>query len=151
MINTAQDGCKVTLHYKGTFEDGVQFDSSHDRGEPMEVLIGSGELIQGFNDALVGMAVAERKTFTLAPQDAYGEVHPEALTELPRTIFPEDLGLEEGLQIPLTSPGGQSILATVMEVKEETITADLNHPMAGKTLTFEVEVLTVEANETSSS
>ena len=136
MINTAQDGCKVTLHYKGTFEDGVQFDSSHDRGEPMEVLIGSGELIQGFNDALVGMAVAERKTFTLAPQDA---------------IFPEDLGLEEGLQIPLTSPGGQSILATVMEVKEETITADLNHPMAGKTLTFEVEVLTVEANETSSS
>lgn len=150
MTNTVQDGSKVTLHYKGTYEDGTQFDSSHDRGQPMEVLIGAGQLIQGFNDALVGMSVDESKTFTLEPADAYGEVHPEAMTELPQSIFPEDFEFEEGTQIPLTSPGGQSVLATITEVKEETIMADLNHPMAGKTLTFEVEVLTVEETDSQS-
>ena len=144
MTNTVQDGSKVTLHYKGTYEDGTQFDSSRDRGEPMEVLVGAGQLIQGFNDALVGMSENESKTFTLEPADAYGEVHPEAMTELPRDIFPEGFEFETGTQIPLMSPGGQSVLATITEVKEETIMADLNHPMAGKTLTFEVDVLTVE-------
>jgi len=142
--NTVQDGSKVTLHYKGTYEDGTQFDSSHDRGEPTEVLIGAGQLIQGFNDALVGMSENENKTFTLEPAEAYGDLQPEAVAELPRDIFPEDFDFQEGLQLPLMSPGGQSVLATITEVKEETVMTDLNHPMAGKTLTFEVDILTVE-------
>jgi|TARA_R110000851_G_scaffold200220_3_gene351375 peptidylprolyl isomerase len=143
MTKTVQDGSKVTLHYKGTYEDGTQFDSSYDRGEPMEVEVGAGQLIQGFNDALVGMSESETKTFTLGPADAYGDVNPDASAELPRTIFPEDFEFEEGQEIPLTTPGGQNVLATITEVKEESIMADLNHPMAGKTLTFEVEVVSL--------
>jgi len=146
MNNEVTDGSVVKLHYVGTHDDGTEFDSSRSRGEPMSVVIGAGQLISGFNDALVGMTIGETKTFTLSPDEAYGDVNPDATTEMARNLFPEDFVIDEGTQIPLTSPGGQHVLGTVKKFDDEVVSIDLNHPMAGKNLTFEVEVLSVETD-----
>tara|TARA_R110000824_G_scaffold8888_4_gene40320 strand:+ start:1024 stop:1485 length:462 start_codon:yes stop_codon:yes gene_type:complete len=150
MTKTIENGNTVTLHYKGTLEDGTEFDSSYTRGDPITVTVGTGELIQGFDSALEGMTEGGTKVFTLTPEEAYGDHNPEANTTLERSVFPEDFEFNAGMTVPLTGPGGRNFLATVTEVNDDTIIADLNHPMAGKNLTFEVEVLTVD-NETSDS
>jgi len=148
---TVGTGDTVTLHYKGTLDDGTEFDSSYERGEPIQVITGAGQLIEGFDNALTGMAAGETKTFTLSPAEAYGERDDAATTTLSREVFPEELELTEGMTLPLAGPNGQPFLATVTEVTDSDIVADLNHPMAGKNLTFQVEVLTVDGNEASSS
>ena len=148
---TVETGDTITLHYKGTLDDGTEFDNSYERGEPIQVVTGAGQLIEGFDNALKGMASGETKTFTLNPSEAYGERDEEATTTLSRSVFPDEFEFTSGMTVPLSGPGGQPFIATVTEVTDTDIIADLNHPMAGKNLTFEVEVLTVEANETSSS
>ena len=139
----AEAGTFVTLHYKGTLEDGSEFDSSHTRGEPMTVAVGQGQLIKGFDDALQGMSKGDTKTFTIPADDAYGPSDPEATTVMEKSLFPADFNFAEGLVVPLAGPDGRPFPAVITEVGETTITADLNHPMAGKDLTFEVEVLEV--------
>ena len=141
---TVNKGNVVTLHYRGTLNDGSEFDSSYDRDEPMTVTVGSGQLISGFDKALEGMSQGETKRITLSPDEAYGERNPEATTVLERSIFPEDFVLEKDMVVPLDGPGGRSYLATLTELNDDTVTADLNHPMAGKDLTFEIEVLEIE-------
>jgi peptidylprolyl isomerase len=136
-------GDTVTLHYRGTLDDGTEFDSSYERGEPMNVTVGSGNLISGFDSALHGMSQGETKTFTLSPDEAYGDHHPERATTIARTVFPEEVDLSNGSKVPLQGPEGMTFLATVTESTDNEVSFDLNHPMAGKTLTFEVEVLTV--------
>ena len=133
----------VTLHYQGTLEDGTVFDSSRNRGEPMTVTTGAGQLISGFENAISTMETGETKTFTLEPEDAYGPRFEDRTTTLNKDAFPEDFTFEENMQIPLEGPHGP-LLSTLLEVTDTEITVDLNHPMAGKTLTFEVEVLNVE-------
>jgi peptidylprolyl isomerase len=133
----------VTLHYEGTLEDGTVFDSSRERGEPMTVTTGAGQLISGFDNALDGMTTGETKTFTLDPEDAYGPRFEDRTTTLNKDVFPEDFTFEENMQIPLQGPQGP-LLSTLLEVTDKEITVDLNHPMAGKTLTFSVEILNVE-------
>lgn len=146
---TVTDGATVTLHYTGTFDDGTEFDNSRTRGEPVVVTVGGGQLISGFNDALIGMAAEETKTFRLAPEDAYGQPDPARNTTLEKTIFPDDFEFETGMTIPLTGPEGQPFLSTLTEIADTTVTVDLNHPMAGKTLNFEVEVISIAGdNET---
>tara|TARA_R110000851_G_scaffold45143_1_gene110728 strand:+ start:2412 stop:2849 length:438 start_codon:yes stop_codon:yes gene_type:complete len=144
MAKTIEAGNTVTLHYTGTLEDGTTFDTSRVRDEPITVTVGAGQLIQGFNDALLEMNEGETKTFTLTSEEAYGERNPEQTAELARSVFPEDFEFTAGMTVPLTGPGGGHVLATLTDIGEEVIVADLNHPMAGKDLTFEVEVLTVE-------
>jgi peptidylprolyl isomerase len=144
MTKTVSAGDTVTLHYKGTFTDGTQFDSSYEREEPMIVTIGRGQLISGFDNAVHGMTEGETKTFTLAPQDAYGDRQDDRTTILTREVFPEDVELNEGNQIPLRGPDGSSFLATVTATDDTTVTFDLNHPMAGKELTFEVNVVNID-------
>ena len=150
MTITVESGNTVTFHYEGTLEDGTVFDNSRERGEPMTAVVGAGQLISGFDTALQGMETGETKTFTLAPEDAYGPRDPDATTTLDKSIFPEDFEFTENMKVPLDGPGGRPYLATITEIKEDTVTADLNHPMAGKNLTFEIEVLTVD-DETSAS
>ena len=133
----------VTLHYEGTFEDGTVFDSSKSRGEPMTVTTGQGQLIAGFEEAISTMETGETKTFTLEPAQAYGPRFEDRTTTLARDVFPDDFVFEDNMQIPLQGPQGP-LLSTLLEVNDTEITVDLNHPMAGKTLTFEVEVLNVE-------
>jgi peptidylprolyl isomerase len=148
---TVTDGTTVTLHYTGTFDDGTEFDNSRTRGEPVVVTVGGGQLISGFNDALIGMATGETKTFRLGPDEAYGESDPDRNTTLEKTMFPDDFEFEAGMTIPLTGTQGQPFLSTLTEVADTTITVDLNHPMAGKTLNFEVELISIAGdNETTS-
>jgi len=137
----------VTLHYKGTLDDGTEFDSSYSRGTPMTVEVGAGQLIEGFDSALGGMSEGETKTVTITAADAYGERDPDANAELEKEMFPKEFEFSEGMNIPLTGPLGQSFLAQVTEIKDTTIVADLNHPMAGKDLTFEIEVVNIGETE----
>jgi len=148
MTKTVEEGNLVTLHYRGTLKDGTEFDSSYGREEPMKVLAGSGQLITGFEKALSGMTEGEKKTFTLAPAEAYGDHDPEAKTTMERNAFPEDFDFTTGMTVPLSGPAGQTFLATITDFDDDTVTADLNHPMAGKDLTFEVEVLEIGEDET---
>ena len=146
-MTTVQNGSTVTLHYKGTLNDGTEFDSSHKRNEPMTVTTGEGMLITGFENALSGMAIGDTKTFTIEATEAYGERDDEAKTTMPRNVFPDDFPFEQGMTVPLMGPGGQQILGTLTEITDSEVTADLNHPLAGKDLTFEVEILGVEDSE----
>lgn len=143
MTKKIKKGTSVTLHYRGTLEDGNEFDSSYKRGEPMTITAGEGQLIAGFDDALLGMTKGQSKTVTIEPTEGYGPRDEEAVVSLEKTIFPEDLDLVEGMTVPLTGPGGQSFMARLTSVEDTTVTADLNHPMAGQDLTFEIEVVKI--------
>ena len=151
MANTAQNGSNVTIHYVGTLTDGTQFDSSRERGEPMTITLGDGQLITGFNDALIGMTEGETKEFTIASDDAYGPHHEDRLTPIDRSIFPENFEFTAGMTVPLQNETGQNFLAVITEINDDTVTADFNHPLAGKDLTFTVDVLAVSENETTDS
>ena len=145
-MTTVQNGSTVTLHYKGTLNDGTTFDSSFERNEPMTITTGQGNLIAGFETALEGMAAGETKTFTIAAENAYGNPNPEAVTTMEKSAFPDDFPFEVGMTVPLMGPNGQ-VISTLTEVTDTEVTCDLNHPLAGKDLTFEVEVITVEETD----
>ena len=148
MTNTVKNGDTVTLHYKGTFNDGTEFDSSYSRGEPMTVTVGTGQLISGFDQALEGMTEGDNKSISLSPEEAYGEADPENVTQLEKSVFPDDFEFSNGTVVPLMGPGGQQFLATITDSTEDTVTFDLNHPMAGKELNFDIEVVSIGESET---
>ena len=141
--NTATKGSQVKVHYMGTLDDGTQFDSSYDRGEPIAFTVGSGEMIDGFDAAVVGMSEGEKKTITLSPTEAYGEVNPDAYTTLSRTAFPDDFPVEDGGRVPLTGPNNEHFVGVISKFDDDEVTVDLNHPMAGKTLNFDIEVVEI--------
>tara|TARA_S200002703_G_scaffold37233_3_gene32441 strand:+ start:5705 stop:6205 length:501 start_codon:yes stop_codon:yes gene_type:complete len=149
-LTTATEGANATVHYRGTLEDGTEFDNSHTREEPITFTVGSGQMIPGFNDAVDGMTVGETKTVTLTPDQAYGEVNPEAQTTFPKSGFPAGLELTEGMPIPLKTPEGRTLIGRLTEQQEETVTVDLNHPLAGQTLQFEIELVEVTTTTTTS-
>src|SRR3546814_19332390 len=132
----AQVGDTVSVHYRGTLDDGSEFDSSAGR-DPLEFTVGSGQVIPGFDTAVVGMAVGEKKEVRLEPDDAYGERTDERVISVPKEQAPE--GLEVGQQVML----GQSP-ATVVAVSEEEVKVDATHPLAGQTLTFAIELVGVQ-------
>ena len=144
-------GDVVNVHYKGTLEDGEQFDSSYSRGEPITTTVGSGGLIRGFDDALVGMEVGATKCFTIPANEAYGERNDAAVAELSKTVFPTEFveQITEGSVVPLSNKQdpNRSFPATAVEIKDSTIVFDLNHPMAGKDLTFDIEVVSIESDD----
>jgi len=143
---TVEAGNAVTIHYKGTLEEGTEFDSSHKRPEPMVVVVGTGQLIEGFDNALNGMGVGESKTVTLQAEDAYGPRDEEANVILGKDAFPDDFEFTEGMSVPLSGPEG-TFMATLSDITDETVSADFNHPMAGKNLTFEIEVLNISKDD----
>lgn len=131
-------GDTIAVHYVGTLDDGSQFDSSRERGEPLEFTVGSGQVIPGFDDAVLGLAVGDVNTVTISPDQAYGQVDPEAVIEFPIEEVPEEFRVV-GSQVLL----GNSLPATVIEVTEDTVTIDANHPLAGQALTFDVELVSI--------
>ena len=133
-------GDNVKVHYRGTLTDGTEFDNSHTRGEPLEFTIGSGQMIVGFNDAIIGMAEGEKKTFSLTPEMAYGHRIEEAVQAVPRSAFGDDFELEIGGMVQGNGPRGPFV-AKIQQLDEDTVTLDLNHPLAGQELSFEVEVV----------
>tara|TARA_Y100000310_G_scaffold283773_1_gene306014 strand:- start:2993 stop:3427 length:435 start_codon:yes stop_codon:yes gene_type:complete len=140
----AQKGDQVKVHYRGSLVDGTEFDNSYDRGTPIAFQVGGGQMLGGFDNAVVGMTVGDKKTVTIAADDAYGEINPEANTEIPRESFPETVELVEGLPVPLATPDGQRLMGKISQLNESTVTVDLNHPLAGKALQFDIEVVEVE-------
>lgn len=132
----------VTVHYTGKFEDGNVFDSSLVEGrEPLKATLGQGQLIPGFENGLMDMEVGDKKTVVVESTQAYGEVIPELIQEVALTQLPENV--QAGNFLQTMTPNGPQVLK-VLEVKEETALLDANHPLAGKNLVFELELLEVE-------
>ena len=136
-------GHTVSVHYKGTFPDGTEFDNSRIRGEALSFEVGSGRMIRGFNDAVVGMATGETKTITLQPETAYGMPEKDAFQNVPKTAFGEDFTFEIGGMIKGNGPQGP-FLAKIHEVQDDDVVLDFNHPLAGKELNFEIELVSVK-------
>lgn len=127
-------------------EDGTVFDSSA-VGEPIEFTIGSGMVIPGLENGVIGMAVSEKKTITIPMEDAYGPIRPEMILKVPKNMLPQDMEYEVGRQLESHQPDGRVMYATITDVAEDTITLDANHPLAGKTLIFEVEITEIIKGE----
>tara|TARA_R110002073_G_C9099577_1_gene548596 strand:- start:96 stop:533 length:438 start_codon:yes stop_codon:yes gene_type:complete len=144
MINAVQSGQTVSVHYRGTLDDGSEFDNSRTRGEAMQVEVGSGQLIAGFDAALMGMTVGEVKNIHLGAEDAYGLIHEEAVQEAPKDLFPADFVFKTGEMVQGQTPTGQPVMAKIVEEKESTVVLDMNHPLAGKDLNFEIELVNIE-------
>lgn len=136
---TAKNGDTVKVHYTGKFEDGTVFDSSVDR-DPMELTIGQGQVIPGFENAIVGMGLGESRTAIIAANDAYGEHRKDLLLVVERDKLPEDLNPAAGEQLELRQQDGRAILVTIAEVTDTSITLDANHPLAGKNLVFDIQL-----------
>jgi peptidylprolyl isomerase len=135
-------GDTVRIHYTGTLDDGTQFDSSAGR-DPLEFAVGSGQVIPGFDKAVDGMAVGESKSVKIDPEDAYGERHEQLVQEVPKSSLPEDIDPEVGMRLQASTPNGQVMQLVVTEVREEAITVDGNHPLAGKALNFDIELVEI--------
>jgi peptidylprolyl isomerase len=141
------NGKFVSVNYKGTLENGDIFDTT-EGCQPMEVQMGSGQIIKGFEDAILGMSVNDKKVFTIDPQDAYGHRIEGYVQTIPRKEMPSDMEVEQGDFIGIQTPDGRQIPAQVTELDDEKMVLDLNHPLAGMTLTFEVEVVGVSDTPT---
>ncbi|NNK32494.1 MAG: peptidylprolyl isomerase [Xanthomonadales bacterium] len=141
-MSQAKAGDTVKIHYTGTLDDGTQFDTSVGR-EPLEFTLGSGQVIPGFEKAVEGMAVEEKKTVNIAAEDAYGPRHDQMIQEVPKSALPPDLEPEEGMALQAQGQDGQPIRLTVTAVGEDSITVDGNHPLAGKALNFDLELVSI--------
>lgn len=146
-MGKAANGKYVSVDYTGTLQSGEIFDSSKGR-TPLEVHMGAGQMIPGFENALQGMTLNEKKTFTLSPEEAYGERDDNKTQSFDRKEVPPGLNPEVGMTVGLTAPTGQQIPAQITEVTDEKITLDLNHPLAGESLTFEIEVIGISDTPT---
>ena len=137
-------GKTCRTHYKGTFNDGTQFDSSYDRGEPLEFICGAGQMIKGFDAAVANMEIGEIKEVHLMPEEAYGQTNPDAIFTLEIAQLPGSENLEVGQQVYLSNQYGQPFPVKVAAKEETTITFDANHEMAGKEQNFTIELVEVK-------
>ncbi|MGD2020046.1 MAG: peptidylprolyl isomerase [Thiohalocapsa sp.] len=139
---SAAPGDTVKVHYTGRLVDGTEFDSS--RGaEPLELTLGQGQTIPGFEDAIIGMAAGEQKSVTIPCDSAYGARNEEMTQTVPRSVIPEDIELTQGMVLNARSPEGQTVSFTVAAFDDENVTVDGNHPLAGHDLVFELELVAV--------
>ncbi len=139
---TIKEGDNIAVHYTGTFEDGEVFDSSRER-DALAFTVGAGQMIKGFDKAVMGMKIGETTNITLPPEEAYGESNKDMIFDMPRANFPAEMELEVGMQLQLADQQGQPIPATVADIGDEVVQMDVNHPMAGKTLNFDIEIVEI--------
>ena len=142
-LRTAKDGDTVLVHYKGTLEDGSVFDTSRDR-EPLEFILGSGSMIVGFDKAVHGMRVGDIKKVIIPADEAYGQHRDDLVFMLERETLPEGLEPTIGQQLEMSQADGRSITVIVTDFSESSITVDANHRLAGKELTFEIELIEIK-------
>ena len=140
----SNEGKKVKVHYVGTLADGSQFDSSRDRGEPLAFTCMGGQMIHGFDEAVRTMEVGQTVTVTIPAAQAYGEVDPKMIIKMQFEALPGSEKLQVGQHPVLATPDGRPVPCVVVAKDEETITFDMNHELAGKDLTFEIELLEAE-------
>ncbi len=137
-----QEGDAVRIHYTGKLDDGTVFDSSEGR-DPLQFIVGDGQVISGFEEAVIGMEPGESKTVKIPADKAYGPYDKEKVGVIDRSQFPADTELEVGQQLTVRPPSGEMITATVIDVSETSVTVDANHHLAGKDLTFEIELVEI--------
>jgi peptidylprolyl isomerase len=135
-------GDNVRIHYTGTLTDGSVFDSS-DGAEPLEFTVGSGQIIPGLDIAIPGMSVGDKKIVEVPVDQAYGPVEPAARQAVPRQEIPADIPLDMGMQLQVQTPDGQTMAVTVVELSDEEVVLDANHPLAGQDLTFAIELVSI--------
>ena len=141
MAQTIQDGMQVQIDYTLTV-DGNVVDSSKDRG-PLSYVHGKGQLVPGLERQLTGLQTGDVKKVTVSPEEGYGPLDPKAILEVPRKEFSSEMSLQVGMTVSGAGKDGRSFRATIREVKQDTVTLDLNHPLAGKTLQFDVKVVEI--------
>ena len=135
-------GDTVIVHYTASLDDGTVFDSSWDAG-PVKFTIGEGTVMKGFESAVIGMSVGETRKVTISSNDAHGAYNEELIITMSRSVFPQHIEPVEGLILELNQQGGGTVQAIIIEVTEESVTLDANHPLAGKDLTFEIDLLEI--------
>lgn len=143
-MSHAKSGDTVKIHYTGKLDDGTEFDSSAGR-DPLEFVLGSGQVIPGFDNAVDGMKVGENKEVRLDAEDAYGERNDQLIQQVPKSALPDDLEPKVGMGLQSQSPDGQVMQLTVTEVADDSVTVDANHPLAGKALSFAIELVEIDA------
>ncbi len=142
----AEKGDTVKVEYEGKLENGEIFDSTEKHNnEPLEFKIGAGQMIPGFDKAVEGMSVGETKTITLKPSEAYGDMKDYLIRDIPNESLPKNMKFEKGVMIGMTMPNGINLKAKVVAVNKKSIKVDMNHPLAGKTLTFKVKLVEVSS------
>ena len=148
-MEKVETGLYVSVDYKGTLQNGEVFDTSQG-SQPLEVKMGVGQLIEGFERELLGMSLNEKKTFTLNPDDAYGQRDESLTREFARADLPPEMEPRIGMMIALRSPDGRQMPAKITHLDDEKLSVDLNHPLAGESLTFEIEVVGINDAPTQS-
>lgn len=138
----AKHGDTVKVHYKGSLENSEVFDMT-ESDSPIEFTLGKGELIEGFEKAVIGMKKGETRTIIVPPEEAYGDYDEDLRKEFSRTMFPKGFEADLGLVMELSTPDGGSVDATIVEIKDTTITLDANDPLAGKALNFTIELVDI--------
>jgi len=141
-MSQAKSGDVVSIHYTGTLEDGTEFDSSAG-GNPLQFVLGSNQVIQGFSKAIEGMAVGDSKTVNIPVEQAYGPRNEQMVQQVPKTVLPEDLTPKEGMALQARNQDGRPVNLIVTAVGDESITVDGNHPLAGKALNFDIELVDI--------
>ncbi|MEA2005984.1 MAG: peptidylprolyl isomerase [Acidobacteriota bacterium] len=142
MAKVAKKGDRVKVHYTGRFESGQVFDSSIGR-DPIEFELGAGMIIRGFETAVIRMKPGEKKTVTVLPEDGYGNYDENLLLEMPKDKIPGNINPEVGIELQLVNKQGNALPVVVKEILEKTIKLDANHPLAGKVLVFDLELLEI--------
>ena len=141
---TAKTGDRVKIEYTGTLDDGTVFDSNIEQERLLEFEVGGGQVIKGFDDAILGMQEGEEKQFSISPADAYGEHDPTLIQKVPKEVFPSDAELVPGLLFEAGLPTGEKVPATITSIEEGVVLVDLNHPLAGKRLNFKIKLSAIK-------
>lgn len=141
-MQTVKAGDKVRVHYHGRLSNGETFDKSEGR-DPLEFEVGSGMVIKGFDDGVTGMTVGEKKTIEIPFIEAYGPSNPDMVIPMPRERFPQDMEVEIGMPLAMSDGSGQQFQVVVTEIREDVVVLDANHPLAGKDLTFDLELVEI--------
>jgi FKBP-type peptidyl-prolyl cis-trans isomerase 2 len=142
-MTTVKKGDTIKVEYTGRLQDGTIFDTSDNHDEPLEFTVGDQKLIKGFDEAVVGMNEGEEKEVTILPEDAYGVHNPDLIRDLPRDIFPEEQEVQPGMMFMMALQDGRKIPVRIANVSDETVTVDLNSPLAGKTLIFTIRIVSI--------
>ena len=145
-MTAAKAGDTVRIHYTGKFTDGAEFDSSAGR-DPLEFELGKGQIIRGLEQQIIGMAVGDTLTATIPAEDAYGPYRDDSVHQVPRSELPDHIDLTPGGKLQATSNDGRTIMLTVTDVTDDKVTLDANHPLAGKDLVFDVELIEILGTE----
>jgi len=141
-MQQVKSGDKVKVHYHGKLPNGETFDSSEGRA-PLEFEVGSGMVIKGFDDGVTGMQIGDKKTLNIPFNEAYGPRNPEMIIEFPKERFPQDMQVEVGMPLVMSGQQGEQFQVVVTQIKDDSVTLDANHPLAGQDLTFDIELVEI--------